>query len=303
MNQPPSPVVVRRRRTLPLIWIVPLIALVVGGWLITRHSPDRGPEIMIRFHNGAGIEAGRTMLEHKGVAVGTVESVALDDKLDIVLVKVRLAKHAASLARADSEFWLVRPEIGFSGIKGLDTLFTGTRLKVRPGHSSQPATEFTALRRAPLLETSARGRSYVLRADRLGALTSGAPVFFREIKVGFVEAHRLTPDADGVLVRIRVRTPYDQLIRPDTRFWNSGGVSVKVGLLGAEIRSNSLESLISGGVAFATPDSTEVAPAPEGTEFPLADEVDKDWLKWKPKIPIEEDMDGWETNPEPEPTR
>ena len=63
-----------------------------------------------------------------------------------------------------------------------------------------------------------RGRSFVLQADKLGALSAGAPVFFREVKVGFVEAHRLMPDADGVLVRIRVRTPYDQLIRPDTRF-------------------------------------------------------------------------------------
>jgi paraquat-inducible protein B len=303
MTKPPAPVVVRHRRSLPLIWVVPLVALIVGGWLIARHSRDRGPEIIIRFHNGAGIEAGRTILEHKGVAVGIVESVELDGQLDNVLVKVRLAKNAAALARADSEFWLVRPEIGFSGIKGLDTLFTGARLKVRPGTGGAPASEFTALRRAPLLETSARGRSFVLRADRLGALNSGAPVFFREIKVGFVEAHRLTPDADGVLVRVRIRTPYDQLIRADTRFWNSGGVSVKVGLLGAEIRSNSLESLITGGVAFATPDTAGGTPADEGTEFTLADEADKEWLKWKPKIPIEESMEGWETTPEPEPSR
>lgn len=303
MTKPPAPVVVRHRRSLPLIWVVPLVAFLVGGWLIARHSRAHGPEITIRFHNGAGIEAGRTVLEHKGVAVGSVESVALDDKLEQVLVKVQLAKHAANLAQSDSEFWLVRPEIGFSGIKGLDTLFTGARLKVRPGTSGQPASEFTALRRAPLLETSARGRSYVLRADRLGALTAGAPVFFREVKVGFVEAHRLTPDADGVLVRIRIRTPYDQLIRSDTRFWNSGGVSVKVGLLGAEIRSNSLESLIAGGVAFATPDTSAGPPADEGATFELANESEKEWLTWKPRIPIEESMEGWETTPEPETTR
>jgi paraquat-inducible protein B len=303
MSTPPTPTVVRHRRSLPLIWVVPFVAFLVGGWLIARSSRDRGPEITIRFQNGAGIEAGKTVLEHKGVAVGTVENVQLDDKLDTVLVKVRLARNAASVARADSEFWLVRPEIGFSGIKGLDTLFTGARLKVRPGTGGAPATDFTALRHAPLLETSARGRSFVLRAERLGALTTGAPVFFREIKVGFVEAHRLTPEADGVLVRIRIRKPYDQLIRPDTRFWNSGGVSVKVGLLGAEIRSNSLESLVSGGISFATPDTSSGEPVSEGTEFVIADEVDKEWLKWKPKIPIEESTEGWETGPEPESTR
>ncbi|WP_438481440.1 intermembrane transport protein PqiB [Oleiharenicola lentus] len=302
-NKPPAPVIIRSRKSLPLIWIVPLIALVVGGWLIARNSRDHGPEIIIRFQNGAGIEPGKTILEHKGVAVGAVQSVDLDEKLDGVLVKVQLAKNAASLARADSEFWLVRPEIGFSGIKGLDTLFSGPRLKVRPGTGGQPATEFVGLRRAPLLENSDRGRSFVLRSDKLGALTPGAPIFFREMKVGFVETHKLTPNADGVLVRIRIRTPYDQLVRTDTKFWNSGGVSVKVGLLGAEIRSNSLESLITGGVAFATPETPNSQPANEGTEFILADEMDKDWLKWKPKIPITESTEGWETSPaEPEPT-
>jgi paraquat-inducible protein B len=303
MSHPPAPTVVRHRRSLPLIWVVPLVAFLVGGWLIARNFKDRGPEITIRFQNGSGIEEGKTILEYKGVAVGTVEDVQLDEKLDSVLVKVRLAKNAANLARADSEFWLVRPEIGFSGIKGLDTLFTGARLKVRPGTGGQPATEFTALRRAPLLETSGRGRSFVLRADRLGALNTGAPVFFREVKVGFIEAHRLTPDADGVLVRIRIRTPYDQLVRPETRFWNSGGVSVKVGLLGAEMRSNSLESLVTGGVSFATPDASTGVPVPEDTEFPLADDADKDWLKWKPKIPIQESIEGWETTPETETAR
>ncbi|HEY8994472.1 MAG TPA: MlaD family protein [Lacunisphaera sp.] len=303
MSHPPAPTIVRHRRSLPLIWVVPLVAFLVGGWLIARSYRERGPEITIRFQNGAGIEEGKTILEHKGVAVGTVENVQLDEKHDSVLVKVRLVKNAAYLARADSEFWLVRPEIGFSGIKGLDTLFTGARLKVRPGTGGQPATEFTALRRAPLLETSGRGRSFVLRADRLGALNSGAPVFFREIKVGFIEAHRLTPDADGVLVRIRIRTPYDQLVHADTKFWNSGGVSVKVGLLGAELRSNSLESLVTGGISFATPSASNSAPVTDDTEFLIADEADKEWLKWKPKIPIQESVEDWETTPEAEPSR
>ena len=282
---------------------MPVIAFFVGGWLIVRQSRAHGPEITIRFQNGAGIEAGKTVLEHKGVAVGSVQSVELDATLDAVLVRVQLAKNAADLARADSEFWLVRPEIGFSGIKGLDTLFSGPRLKVRPGTGGKPATNFIALRRAPLLENSDRGRSFVLRSDQLGALTPGAPVFYREVKVGFVEAHKLTPDADGVLVRIRIRTPYDQLVRTDSRFWNAGGVAIKVGLLGAEIRSNSLESLVSGGVAFATPETPNSQPANEGTEFILATEADKEWFKWKPKIPIQDPSENWETpTAEPEPT-
>ena len=216
-------------------------------------------------------------------------------KSDGVIVRVQLAKNAAAIARADSSFWLVRPEIGFSGIKGLDTLLTGARLKIRPG-TGAAATNFIALEQAPLLDNRERGRSFILRADKLGALTPGAPVYFREMKVGFVESHRLTPNADGVMVRIRVRSPYDQLVHADTRFWNSGGVAVKIGFLGAEIRSNSLESLVTGGVTFATPDTTGREPAVDGAEFSIAAEIDKDWLKWKPKIPILQDAtEGWET--------
>ena len=300
MTKPPAPIIIRHRRSLPLIWVVPLIALLTGGWLLVRNSRDRGPEIIIRFQNGAGIEAGKTILEHHGVAVGAVKSVQLDEKLDTVLVKVQLAKSAAALARTDSEFWLVRPEIGFAGIKGLDTLLTGARLKVRPGTGGQPASEFVALPRAPLLQNNDHGRSFVLHANTLGALTPGAPVFFHEVKVGFVEAHRLTPDADGVLVRVRIRAPYDQLVRPETKFWNSGGVVVKIGLLGAEIRSNSLESLVTGGVAFATPDTPGSEPAADGSEFSLATEAEKEWLKWKPKIPIVESAEGWDAPVQPE---
>jgi paraquat-inducible protein B len=295
MTKPATPVVVRHRRSLPLIWVVPLLALVVSGWMIARNSRAHGPEITIRFQTGAGIEANKTVLEYKGVAVGSVQDVSLAPDMDGVIVRVQLSRDAANLARSDSQFWLVRPEIGFSGIKGLDTLLTGARLQVRPGAGGEPATEFTGLRRAPLLESNDRGTSFVLLSDRLSGLTPGAAVYFREVKVGFVETHKLAPNADGVMVRIRIRKPYDQLVHADTKFWNSGGVDVKVGLLGAQIRSNSLESLVAGGVAFATPDTPGSTPAADGTEFPLAEELDKEWLKWKTKMPIAEKIEGWET--------
>jgi paraquat-inducible protein B len=295
MTKPVTPIVVRRR-SLPLVWVVPLLALAVGGWMIARNSRAHGPEITIRFQTGAGIEANKTILEYKGVAVGSVQKVELDQAMDSVLVRVQLSQDAAGLARSDSQFWLVRPEIGFSGIKGLETLLTGVRIQVRPGNGGEPATSFTGLRRAPLLESNTdKGRSFVLRADRLGALTPGAPVYFREVKVGFIETHKLAPNADGVMVRIRIRKPYDQLVHADSKFWNSGGVNVKVGLLGAEIRSKSLESFVAGGVAFATPETPEAVPAADGAEFPLAEEANKDWLKWRPQIPINENAEGWET--------
>jgi len=287
MSTAPAQPKVSRGGSLPLVWIVPLIALAVGGWMIYREFRHRGPEISIEFADGSGIEPRKTMLVYRGVAVGTVVGVELQQNLQGVIAQVRLEKNAAALARQGAQFWIVHPEIGFTGVSGLETLFTGARINVRPGHGPA-AAHFRGLDRAPALEQVEEGRAFVLQADRLGSLSPGAPVFYREVRVGVVETSQLDTNATGVLIRIRIKTPYVNLVRTNTRFWNAGGVSFKMNLLGAELKSTSLESLFTGGIAFATPDSgRELAPvAPDGTLFTLHAEMDKDWLKWAPRITI-----------------
>ncbi|HWA08169.1 MAG TPA: MlaD family protein [Opitutaceae bacterium] len=285
MNAPATPKVTRGFR-LPLVWIVPLIAVAVGGWMIFREFHDRGPEITIHFADGSGVEADKTVLEHKGVSVGIVTAVELNPDLNGVTVRLRLNKSAASLAAGGAQFWIVHPEIGLSGVHGLDTLLTGARLNVRPG-KGPPATEFTGLERTPPPEVPKKGRTFILQSEKLASLTTGAPVFYREMKVGEVETSRLADDATLVLVRIHIESAYVDLVRTNTRFWNAGGFSFKIGLLGAELKNTSLESLVAGGVAFATPDTNPLAaPAEDGAVFTLTTEADKDWLKWSPKIPI-----------------
>lgn len=278
---------VSRRPTLPLVWIVPLIALAVGGWMVFREFRHRGPLIEIEFPQGNGVEARKTTLEFQGVTVGVVTAVELKEDLSGVRVKLRLDQNAEAIAREGAQFWIVRPEIGLSGIRGLDTLFSGARITVRPGKGA-PATAFKGLDKPPPLENAEEGRAFMLQADRLGSMSPGAPVFYREVKVGVVETSRLSDDAASVLIRIRIKTPYVDLVRQNTRFWNAGGVSFRLSLLGAEVKSTSLESLFSGGVAFATPDGGRaLAPvAEEGATFFLHPEMDKDWLKWRPIIPI-----------------
>jgi paraquat-inducible protein B len=274
------------------------VALAVGGWMVVREFRHRGPEITIEFADGAGVEVRKTTLDYQGLAVGTVTGVELKPDLSGVRVQVRLNKNAAALAREGAQFWIVHPEISFSGVHGLETLFTGARLNVRPG-KGPPATHFQGLEKSPPLENVEEGRAFLLHAERLGSLSPGAPVFFREVKVGVVETSRLDDDATGVLVRVRIRSPYVNLVRTNSRFWNAGGVSFKMSLLGAELKSTSLESLFTGGVAFATPDtSRDLAPiAPDGTLFTLHSEADKDWLKWQPRIPLH----APEASSEPEP--
>jgi paraquat-inducible protein B len=285
MNKTPAPKITRDR-SVPLVWIVPIIAALICGWLGYSELRDLGPEISINFADGSGVEAGKTTLEYKGIAVGTVRSVALRKGLVGVTIKLRLRKEAAELANAGSKFWLVHPEIGLSGVHGLETLVTGVRLNVSPG--TGPTTkEFDGLDKTPAPDVTDEGRAFILKSDRLGSLTTGAPVFYRELKVGAVEASRLSSDSTQVLIRIHIDAPYADLVRTNTRFWNAGGFNFKINLFGAQLKETSLESLVTGGVAFATPDTGPLAAAADpDTAFGLSSEADKEWLKWSPKIPI-----------------
>jgi paraquat-inducible protein B len=285
MNAASSPKVSRERR-FPLIWIVPLIAVAIGVWMAVEELRDRGPLISIEFADGSGVEAGKTTLEYKGVSAGTVQRVELKKGLDGVVIHLRLKRHAAALAASDSRFWIVHPEIGLSGVHGLETLVTGVHLNVLPG-TGAPATRFKGLDKTPAPDVTDEGRTFILQTDKLGSLTTGAPVLYRELKVGAVEASRLSDDSTSVLVRIHLEAPYVNLVRTSTKFWNTGGFSFKVNLFGAQLKDTSLESLVSGGVAFATPDAEPLAPAAaEGARFWLAAEADKEWGKWAPKIPV-----------------
>ena len=286
MSQPVAAKVSRASR-LPIVWLVPLVALAIGGWLIFRELHSRGTEITIAFTTASGVEAGRTNLVHQGVPVGEVTDVSVKKDLSGALVKLRLHKSADAFARADAEFWIVRPEVTFSGVRGLETLIGGVQLNGRPG-SGPPAKEFIGLDHAPVRDDPIHGRAFLLRADKLGSLSAGAPVYYREVKVGVVEMSRLADDATEALIRIRISTPYIDLVRDNTVFWNAGGAAFNINLLGAKLKSTSLEALFSGGVAFATPEGKDglASVATDGASFTLHDEAEKDWLKWRPRIPI-----------------
>lgn len=285
----PSPRI-SRRPSFSLVWIVPVVALGIAGWMLWGELRNRGPQITIEFADGSGLEAGKTTLEHKGVSVGTVKSVELKKDLSGVIVRLRLDKDAAALARLGSQFWIVHPEIGFSGVRGLETLVTGVRLNVLPGNGP-PAKQFRGLDKPPPPDNVSLGRAFILQSDRLGPIKSGAPVNYRDIRVGSVETSRLADDSASVLIRIRIFTPYISLVRANSRFWSVGGLPIKISLFGSEMRNISFESLFTGAVAFATPEADatgKLAPVPdEDAMFPLAAEPDKEWLKWQPIIPIQ----------------
>jgi len=285
MSSAPTAKVSRMSR-FPLIWLVPLAALAVSLWLGITELANRGPTIVVEFRDASGLEAGKTMLEYNGVPAGIVKDVELSSDLKAAIVHVSIKKAAAALANGGSLFWVVHPEIGASGVSGLDTLVSGVKLSVRPG--TGPETKrFRGLDKAPPPEISDDGRTFILKSSQLGSLSTGSPVMYRQLKVGQVEASRLSDDATSVLIRIHLDGPYGDLVRTSTRFWNAGGFTFKLSLISAEVKDSSLESLLSGGVAFATPEEPPLAPAAAGgAQFDLAPEAQKEWLKWEPKIPI-----------------
>lgn len=277
---------VTRRPAMPLIWVVPIVALLIAGWMIARQFRNHGPEITIEFANGAGIEAGKTDIEYKGVVVGLVTDLTLQSNLSAVLVKVRLTKSGVAVARAGSEFWVVHPEVSLTGVRGLETLVTGVRIRVRPGNG--PTTKhFRGLDRPPPAEDPALGRAYLLRAEKLDGIKPGSSVYYRGVKVGLVETTRLAADSGAAVIRVRIFTAYAPLVRTNTQFWNAGGLDFHLGIHGVDLRADSLEALVGGGIAFATPDQPEIAPpALDRTEFQLHDKPEEAWLRWQPRIAI-----------------
>lgn len=280
---------ITKSRPLPIVWIVPVLALAVAGYLIFKEVSERGPRITIIFNEGSGLEAGKTTLQHKGMTVGIVDSVALSQDLSKVEAVVELQKWAKGLARDGSKFWILRPEIGFEGVRGLNTLLSGPTLQVSPGIGPYRKI-FEGLERAPH-DGDSISYTYILRVDHLGSLKAGSPVLYREYKVGEVIKTALAPDATCVLVEIAINAPYDKLVRIDTRFWNASGIAMKVGLMGAKIHTNSVESMLAGGIMFATPyERDQLAElAPERSVFELESNHQESWLKWAPPIPLAEE--------------
>ncbi|MEN3111684.1 intermembrane transport protein PqiB [Uliginosibacterium paludis] len=268
----PPAQVKRPRLHLSLVWLVPLIAAVVGLSLLVNAWLSVGPTIEISFESATGLEAGKTPVKYKDVVIGSVKSIALQRDLSRVNVTVELRKDAARFAREGSRFWVVRPRIGAGGISGIDTVLSGAYIGVDSEAQGDDQYEFQGLETPPSVIKGTPGKSFELHADDLGSLDIGSPVLFRRIQVGQVTGYKLDSDGQGVTLQIFVFAPNDAFVTTDSRFWNASGVDVSIGAEGLQVDSQSLATVVSGGIAFATPeDSAETAkPAPADSRFSLA---------------------------------
>lgn len=266
----PQPVVKHRRFNASLIWLVPALAALVGLSLVVSNWLQAGPQITISFQSAEGLDAGKTPVKYKNVVIGRVNKIRLSSDRSHVLVNVALEKSAEGFATRDTRYWVVRPRIGLGGVSGIDTLLSGAFIGADVGDSTDYEDEFKGLELPPAVNHGAPGRSFVLHSDDLGSLDIGSPVYYRRIQVGRVASYELDKDGKGVSLRIFVDGPNDKFVTRSSRFWNASGVDVSIGANGLKLNTQSLATVLAGGVAFQDPpgphDST---PAPEDNAYTL----------------------------------
>lgn len=247
---------VHGRSGFSVVWLIPILTLLIGGWLIFRTLADQGPVVTIEFRTAAGIEAGRTRVKYKSVDIGVVERVQFAEDFGNVMVRVRFDPGMDHLLRRNTRFWVVRPELSLRGASGLETLISGAYIQVDPGPGS-PRRHFVGLEQQPLITADEPGRTITLVTERLGGIDAGSPIYYRGILAGEVLGRELASDRRSIYISAFVRDPFDQLVRGNSRFWNVSGMDVGFGAEGPEVRMESLQSLIFGGIAFETPAEAE----------------------------------------------
>ncbi|MDD5296760.1 MAG: MlaD family protein [Rhodocyclaceae bacterium] len=262
---PEARVKTRGRFRFDLIWLVPLIAALIGGWLGVRAILERGPTVTITFQTAEGLEAGKTYISYKDVKVGLVKKVSLSEDRSRVEVTAEFTREAAPMLVEDSRFWVVRPRFSGGQFSGLNTLLAGEHIELDVGKSATPSRQFTGLEVAPIVTSSLPGRAFMLRAPDLGSLDVGSPIFYRRLKVGQVDSFELEKDGSGVSLKIFVQAPYDRYVTPGSRFWNASGVDLTMDSSGLRVQTQSLMSVMVGGVAFETPPGAYGAGADDST--------------------------------------
>ncbi|MDN6887498.1 MlaD family protein [Variovorax sp. CAN2819] len=267
----PKPRVVRRREWLPsLIWLIPIVAALVGITLVARILLERGPEVVLTFKTAEGLEAGKTAVKYKDVQIGLVTSLRLARDRSHVRVLVQFNKDAQGFTAEDSRFWVVRPRLDTSGISGLNTLLSGAYIGADAGVSKETAGEFTGLESPPIVTRDDSGKQFLLRANDVGSLDVGSPVYFRRIKVGQVAAYELDGDGRGVTLRVFINAPYDKFVGMNTRFWQASGIDAQLSASGFTLRTQSLATILLGGIAFRAPEDAMGPAATENASFALA---------------------------------
>jgi paraquat-inducible protein B len=250
------------------IWLIPITAILVAGGIIIQSMLERGGNISIEFKSAEGLEAGKTKIKYKDVTIGEVKTISLSPDHKKVMVTAQLTKGSGNLMREDTEFWVVRPRIGVGGISGLSTLLAGSHIGVDVGKSDKSRDAFVGLDSPPPIINGVPGKVFALHTAQIGSLDIGAPLYFRHIQAGQVIAYELDKNGRGVSLKIFINAPYDHYVQKNSLFWHASGVDITVDANGFKVQTESVTTVLAGGISFDTPAGVGV-PAPANTEFAL----------------------------------
>ena len=267
------------------LWLIPLLSLLLAFTLGAQFWLHQGVPITLQFKNGHGVQPGDA-LKYRGITVGKVESVLLQDaQLNAIDMVIRLTPEARHIAKTGSLFWVNRPQLGLGGISGLDALAGARYIQVLPGKGSANY-RFIGLEAVPLnADLEPGGIEVTLQASRLAGLSEGAPIRYRQVIIGKIIALGLSSDASAVEAQAYIQPKYINLVRENAHFWQSGGISATGGLSGFSLKIDSLANAVLGGVEMAIPQEAG-RPVHQGHRFPLYAQANQDWLQWKPEIAL-----------------
>jgi paraquat-inducible protein B len=261
---------VHAKRSFSIVWVVPLVALVIGGWLAYKAFSEKGPTITITFTSAEGLEAGKTKIRFKDVEIGNVTDIAISDDFSHVVVTAELKKGTGPYLTDKTRFWVVRARIAAGEVSGLGTLFSGAHIGIDPQTEGKPQYHFEGLEIPPVLTADLPGRHFTLFAQDLGSLEIGTRVRYRKVTVGKVVGYKFDPDADALKIQVFVQAPFHEKVRKETRFYNASGVDIALDPRGLRVNTDSLVSVMLGAIAFETPVGLYASEqAPEDFEFRL----------------------------------
>ncbi|MFM0220488.1 PqiB family protein [Paraburkholderia dipogonis] len=260
----------RSRWRMQIVWLVPLIAVLIGGWLAVKAIMEQGPTVTISFETGEGLDAGKTKIKFKNVDIGVVKSVTLSGDHRRVIATAELSKDATNLLVDDTRFWVVRPRISGGTVSGIGTLLSGSFIGMDVGSSAKTRRDYTGLETPPVFAIGVPGREFILKGADMGSLDVGSPIFYRRLQVGQVTSYQLDPNGKGVTMHVFVNAPYDRYVKVDTRFWQASGIDVSLDTTGVKVNTESLVAILIGGLAFQAPDETaDDVQAAANTQFTL----------------------------------
>ena len=239
-----------------IVWVIPLLTFLVGGWLIVKTLSEQGPRATISFKTAEGIEVDKTKVKYKNVDIGVVEKIEFSEDFSRIILTVDFIQDSGKFLRRSTRFWVVKPQISLRGTSGLGTLVSGSYIEIEPGPGAAQL-HFIGLEKQPVVKSDEQGKKITLVTQNLGSLDTGSPIYYQGLLAGEVMGYELGNDLRSTYIHTFIKDPFDQLIRGNTNFWNVSGVNVSMGADGFKIQTESIQSMMLGGIAFETPETLE----------------------------------------------